>query len=307
MATVTTGRPGTGSRGFGRGRRAGWVMLAPVILAVLVIAVYPLLYTLAASFSDSTLGRPFQEWIGAAGFVEVFTDPAQFDTLWRSLVFAIPSAVLALVIGFFIALSLDVAVKSGKVIRVLLLLPLMTPPVMAGVIWKLMYAPTGGLFNNLLAGTSLVSEPVLLLGTSPSAMISLVVVDVWQWTPFCVLLIYAALQTLPTEVYEAAQIDGAGVFRTFRSVTFPLIVTSLVTVFLLKVVLSFKVFDLVFIMTSGGPGLDTTVASFSIYKTALQEFNLGTAAVQTIAFLVLVTIVITPISIYRSRLQKAEG
>jgi multiple sugar transport system permease protein len=282
-------------------------MLAPVVIAVLVIAAYPLVYTLAASFSESTLGRPFQEWIGFDGFVEVFTDPAQFATLWRSLVFAIPSATLALVVGFFVALSLDVAVKSGKVVRVLLLLPLMTPPVMAGVIWKLMYAPTGGLFNNLLNGTTLVTEPVLFLGTSPSAMISLIVVDVWQWAPFCVLLIYAALQTLPTEVYEAAQIDGAGVFRTFGSITFPLIQVSLITVFLLKVVLSFKVFDLVFIMTAGGPGLDTTVASFSIYKTALQEFNLGTAAVQTIAFLVLVTIVITPISIYRSRLQKSEG
>jgi multiple sugar transport system permease protein len=282
-------------------------MLAPVILGVLVIAVYPLIYTVTASVSESSLGRPFETWIGLEGFAEVFSDAGQLDTLWRSLAFAIPSSIVALALGFVIALSLDAAVKGGKVIRVLLLLPLMTPPVMAGVIWKLMYAPTGGLFNNLLAGTAAVTEPVLFLGTSPSAMISVIVVDVWQWTPFCVLLIYAALQTLPTEVYEAAQIDGAGVVRTFRSVTLPLILTSLVTVFLLKVVLSFKVFDLVFVMTGGGPGLDTTVASFSIYRTALQEFNLGTAAVQTVAFLVLVTLVITPISLYRSRQQKAEA
>lgn len=290
-------------------RRApvGWLMLAPAIIAVLIIAIYPLAYTIATSFTESSLGKPFQELIGFEGFAEVLTDAEQYATLWRSLTFAIPSAVLALVLGFVIALSLDVAVKSGKVIRVLLLLPLMTPPVMAAVIWKLMYAPTGGLFNNVLSATDVVTEPVLFLGTSPAAMISLVVVDVWQWTPFCVLLIYAALQTLPTEVYEAAQMDGAGVFRTFRSVTLPLIVPALVTVFLLKVVVSLKVFDLVFVMTSGGPGLDTTVASFTIYKTALQEFNLGTAAVQTVAFLVLVAIVITPISLYRSRLQKAEG
>jgi multiple sugar transport system permease protein len=282
-------------------------MLTPVILAVLIVAAYPLGYTIAAAFSESSLGKPFQDWIGFDGFADVFSDPGEYATLWRSIVFAIPSAVISLLFGLVVALSLDVAVKSGKVIRVLLLLPLMTPPVMAAVIWKLMYAPTGGLFNNLLSGAGMITDPVLFLGQSPGAMISLVAVDVWQWTPFCVLLIYAALQTLPAEVYEAAQMDGAGVFRTFRSVTLPLVIPSLVTVFLLKVVVSFKVFDLVFIMTSGGPGLDTTVASFGIYKTALQEFNLGTAAVQTIAFLVLVTIVITPISLYRSRLQKAEG
>lgn len=302
MATVA---PETAALRKARGRRIGWAFLAPAFLAIAIVAIYPLIYTVVVSFSESSLGRPFAEWVGLDNFVKVLSDGVTVPSLGRSLVFAIPSALLALVIGFVIALSLDVAVRSGKVVRVIFLLPLMTPPVMAGVIWKLMFAPTGGLFNNVLQLVSPGADPILFLGSSPAAMISIVVVDVWQWVPFCVLLLFAALQTLPGEVFEAAQVDGAGVWRTFRHVTFPLVLPTLVTVLMLKLIVSFKVFDLVFIMTGGGPGLDTTVSSFNIYRTALQQFDVGAAAAQTIVFLVLVTIVIVPLSSYRTRLQKA--
>lgn len=297
---VTSGR---------RARRASWTgraLLAPAILAIVIIAIYPLGYIIAASFSESSLGRPFSEWVGFDNFAAMLGDGVTLPSLGRSLIFAIPSALIALVAGLAVALSLDAAVKGGRIIRVLLLLPLMTPPVMAGVIWKLMLAPTGGLLNNIGQSFAPGSEPFLFLGSSPAAMISVIVVDAWQWTPFCVLLVFAALQTLPTEVYEASQVDGAGVWQTFWRITFPLVLPSLVTVLLLKLVVSFKVFDLVFIMTSGGPGFDTTVSSFEIYRTGLQTFDVGAAAAQTIAFLVLVTIVILPLNAVRQRLHK-EG
>lgn len=287
-------------------RWTGRALLIPAIVAVAAIAVYPLGYIVAAAFSKSSLGRPFSEWVGADNFAALLGDGVTFPSLGRSLVFAFPSALIALAAGLIVALALDAAVRSGRVIRVLLLLPLMTPPVMAGVIWKLMLAPTGGLFNNIGQAVGAGSEPFLFLGTSPAAMISIILVDAWQWAPFCMLLVYAALQTLPTEVYEAAQIDGAGTWQIFWRITFPLVLPSLVTVFLLKIVVSFKVFDLVFVMTNGGPGFDTTVSSFSIYRTALQTFNVGAAAAQTIVFLVLVTIVILPLNAVRQRLHR-EG
>lgn len=290
-------------------RRAPWTgraLLAPAIIAIAIIAIYPLAYIVAASFSESSLGRPFSEWVGFDNFAALLTDGVTIPSLGRSLIFAIPSALIALVLGLVVALALDVAVKGGRGIRVLLLLPLMTPPVMAGVIWKLMLAPSGGLLNNIGQAIAPGSEPFLFLGSSPAAMISLIVVDAWQWTPFCVLLVFAALQTLPTEVYEASQVDGAGVWQTFWRITFPLVLPALVTVLLLKLVVSFKVFDLVFIMTSGGPGFDTTVSSYQIYRTGLQTFDIGAAAAQTIAFLVLVTIVILPLNAARQRLHK-EG
>ena len=292
-----------------RARRASWTgraLLAPAVMAIAIIAIYPLGYIIAASFSESSLGRPFTEWVGFDNFAALLGDGVTLPSLGRSLLFAIPSALIALVAGLVVALSLDAAVKGGRVIRVLLLLPLMTPPVMAGVIWKLMLAPTGGLLNNIGQSFAPGSEPFLFLGSSPAAMISVILVDAWQWTPFCVLLVFAALQTLPTEVYEASQVDGAGVWQTFWRIPFPLVLPSLITVLLLKLVVSFKVFDLVFIMTSGGPGFDTTVSSFQIYRTGLQTFDVGAAAAQTIAFLVLVTIVILPLNAVRQRLHR-EG
>jgi len=290
-------------------RRARWtgrVLLAPAFIAIAIIAIYPLGYIVAASFSKSSLGRPFSEWVGGENFAALLGDGVTIPSLGRSLIFAVPSALIALVAGLVVALSLDAAVKGGRVIRVLLLLPLMTPPVMAGVIWKLMLAPTGGLLNNAGQAISPGAEPFLFLGSTPAAMISVILVDAWQWTPFCVLLVFAALQTLPSEVYEASQVDGAGVWQTFWRITFPLVLPSLLTVLLLKLVVSFKVFDLVFIMTSGGPGFDTTVSSYQIYRTGLQTFDVGAAAAQTIAFLVLVTIVILPLNALRQRLHR-EG
>ncbi|MEJ1091326.1 sugar ABC transporter permease [Microbacterium istanbulense] len=294
----------TGDRATRRAPWAGRALLAPAIIAVAIIAIYPLGYIIAASFSESSLGRPFSDWVGFDNFTALLGDGVTLPSLGRSLIFAIPSALIALIAGLVVALSLDAAVKGGRIIRVLLLLPLMTPPVMAGVIWKLMLAPTGGLLNNIGQTLAPGSEPFLFLGSTPAAMISLIVVDAWQWTPFCVLLVFAALQTLPTEVYEASQVDGAGVWQTFWRITFPLVLPSLVTVLLLKLVVSFKVFDLVFIMTSGGPGFDTTVSSYEIYRTGLQTFDVGAAAAQTIAFLVLVTIIIVPLNAARQRLHK---
>lgn len=291
-------------------RRAAWMgraMLVPAVLAVLVIAVYPLVFSIAASVSDSSLGQQFTEWVGGANYAALLSDGVTLPSLVRSVVFALASALLALVCGSVVALCLDVSVRSGKVLRVFLLLPLMTPPVMAAVVWRLMLAPTGGLFNNVMQTISPGAEPFLFLGSSPVAMISVIVVDAWQWAPFCALLVFAALQTLPPEVYEAAQVDGAGTLQVFRRITFPLILPSLLTTLLLKVVLSFKVFDLVFVMTGGGPGFDTTVSSYDIYRTGFQSFDIGMAAAQTIVFLVLVTIVIVPLNAVRQRAQNGAS
>ncbi|MGM1030321.1 MAG: carbohydrate ABC transporter permease [Actinomycetota bacterium] len=288
-------------------RVPGWLMLAPALLAVAVVALYPLAYTFAVSVTQSSLGQPFQEFVGGANFATILSEGASLDTALRSLAFALPSAALAVVLGAIVALAMNGMQRTGRLARALILLPLMTPPVMAAVIWRLMMAPTGGLLNNILRSTDVVTEPVLFLGTTPAAMMSLIVVDVWQWMPFCVLLVYAGLQALPSDVYEAAQVDGASPARTLWSITLPLLMPTLITVLLLKVIVSFKVFDLVFIMTSGGPGLDTTVASYDIYKSALQQFNLGAAGAQTIVFLVLVTVVVLPLAALRDRALKGAS
>lgn len=284
-------------------RWTGRLLLAPAFLAIAVIGIYPLVYTVTVALSRSSLGQPYQEMVGLENLGSALSTGDTIPSIVRSLTFAVPSAVLAVLAGLVVALALHNSRGRGRVVRALLLLPLMTPPVMAGVVGKLSLAPTGGLVNNMLRATGLVDAPVSFLGTSPSAMVSLIVLDAWQWTPLCMLLIFAALQGLPLEVYEAAQIDGASAPRTLLSVTLPLLMPSLVTVLLLKLILSFKVFDLVFIMTSGGPGLDTSVASYTIYRSMLEEFDLGQAGAQTIIFLVVVIVIVMPLNALRQRLH----
>jgi multiple sugar transport system permease protein len=269
-------------------------MVMPLLLGLLVFAVYPLVYLLLLSVSESTLGQPFRGWVGFGNYAQAFGDGVYTSSLWRSVLFAVPASLVELVAGVAIALLLDASARRGDVMRALILLPLMTPPVMAAVVWRLLLAPAGGLINGFLEGLGFVDAPIPFLAESPWAFLSIVVADAWQWTPFVVLLAYAALQTVPQDVYEAAQVDGASRLSIFRSITLPMILPALLAVELLRLIIAFKVFDLIFVLTSGGPGFDTTTGTFLIWRTALQEFDVGYGAAQTILFALLVGLVILP-------------
>ncbi|MGF1624822.1 MAG: carbohydrate ABC transporter permease, partial [Alphaproteobacteria bacterium] len=188
----------------------------------------------------------------------------------------------------------DRAVKGRSLLRTLILLPLMTPPVTVAVMWQLLLMPAGGWLNGFLMDLTLISQPVSFLGSSTFALPFLCVADIWQWSPFVALMTYAALQTLPTDVYEAARLDGASGLRIFRSVTLPMLAPALLAIAVLKLVIGFKVFDLVFVLTAGGPGQDTRLTTFHIYQEAIQQFDMGSAAAQTLVFAVMVGLITLP-------------
>lgn len=292
------------SGGVRRDRLAPWLLVGPLVLALLVFAVYPAVYLLALSFSESILGQPFRAWVGLENFVEAAGDSVFLSSLGRSVLFAVPVSLLQMAFGVAVAVLLDASVRRGDLIRALILLPLMTPPVMAAVVWRLLLAPVGGFVNAALLNLGIVNEPVSFLGTSPWAFLSIMVADTWQWTPFVVLLAYAALQTVPGEVHEAAQVDGASRWQAFRSITLPMILPALVAIGVLRLVIAFKLFDLVYVLTAGGPGFDTTTATFGIWRTALEEFDTGYGAAQTVAFGLLVSLVILPFTKLRDRVEK---
>jgi multiple sugar transport system permease protein len=146
---------------------------------------------------------------------------------------------------------------------------------------------------------------VSFLGSTRWALPAIGLADAWQWTPFVALLALATLQVLPDDALEAASLDGASAWTRFWSITFPMILPSVTAIFLIKLIISFKVFDLVFSLTSGGPGFDTNLASFQIYRVGLQQFNVGYAAAQTILFALLVGFVTLPIVVFRDRTIKA--
>jgi multiple sugar transport system permease protein len=285
--------------GWSRRGLTPWLLVTPMVVGLLGFAIYPLIYLLFLSASKSLLGQTFQEWVGFDNFRKAWNDSIFTDSLVRSLIFALPVALIELVAGVAIALLIQRSLRRRQFVLTLILLPMMTPPIMVATAWKLIFNPTGGLLNGILLDLGLIDAPISYLGQSPYAFMAVGVADAWQWTPFIVLLTFAALQSLPEEVEQAALVDGASGWRAFWSITFPMILPGLTAVFLLRSITAFKLFDLVFAITFGGPGFDTNVGTFHIFRTAFRQFDVGYGAAQTIIFGLMVGLVTLPIVLLR--------
>lgn len=273
-----------------------WLLVAPLVIGLAIFAVYPFIDIAALSFSKSSLGRPFQKWPLLTNYLALARDDTFRATLVRTALFAIPVPLIETALGFSIALLLHTHLRRAGWIRGLILLPLMTPPMMVATAWKLILAPSGGLLDGVLLRTGVIDQPISFLGTMPWAFLSVAVADIWQWTPFVAILSYAALQGLPEEVVEAARVDGASSVKILLYIMLPMLAPTLLAIFLLRVVIAFKLFDLVYGLTFGGPGFDTTVAAFQVWRTALTQFDIGLGAAQTIIFAILVSLVTLPIT-----------
>ena len=274
------------------------LLVAPMALGLLFFAVYPLIYLLILSSSESLLGKPFQASISLENYRAAFADQTFLASLLRSIAFALPVTVAELILGLAIAVLLQYTIRGGHIVRTLILLPLMTPPVMVAVAWKLILSPVGGLFNAALLGFGLSDKPVSVLGSATWAFPSIALADAWQWTPFIILLVFAALKRSQSSSGQAAMIDGPGK-TVFRDITLPLLIPAVVAIGLIRFITALKLFDLVYALTQGGPGFDTTVGSFHIYRVALEQFNVGYAAALTVLFGLFVSLVTLPIVILR--------
>lgn len=293
-------------RRAGTGRRTLRALFVPPLVVVAVLLAYPTVFLLAAAVTRSSLGRPLQVFTGSANAVAALTSQAFTGSLVRSVVFALAAAALTTVAGVAVALLLRSRGPAFGVVGTLLLLPLVTPPVMVAVAWRLLLAPSGGALTTTLGALSGTAPNPL--GTSTTALVTLVLVHAWQWTPLVVLLVFAALLGVPQELTEAAALDGAGPWRTFTAVTWPAVAPTVASVALLEVVLGFKVFDLVAVLTGGGPGLSTVVASFEIFRTGLRgSYDVGQAAVMTLVFGLLVALATAALTLWRARAQRVEG
>ncbi|WOF22798.1 sugar ABC transporter permease [Microbacterium betulae] len=288
----------------GRQAWAHRLFVAPSVLTLLVLGVYPLLFIVAAAFTDSSLGNPFREWVGTATFETVLADGDAIAALWRTVAYAVAVSAASLVLGVVTAVALAGAVRSGAIVRTLLLLPLITPPVIVGTLWKLVYNPGGGLLAVVLGLFGVPAASVAPLSSTTWALPAIAVADVWEWTPLVAILVFAALVSQDPEPIEAARLDGAHGVRLFRHITLPSIAGVVASAFFIRLVLAFKVFDLIFTMTSGGPGQATTTASYLIYQAALREFDVGKASVITLLLAVVVTVATVPVAIAARRLQR---
>ncbi len=289
---------------FSTRRMGPRLLVVPLVLGLLVFAIYPLVYLLVLSASKSALGNTFQAWVGFGNYRAALTDTVFTHALVRSVAFAMSVSAVEMLMGVAVALLLHHARRGGHLIRTLILLPLMTPPIMVATAWKLIFHPTGGLLNGILQTVDLTNRPISFLGSSQWAFPAISVADFWQWTPFVILLAYASLQAVPADIHEAALVDGATGWRAFWTVTLPQLAPALAAIFLLRVILAFKVFDLVYSLTFGGPGFDTNIGTFQIFRVAFRQFDVGYAAAQTIIFGILVGIITLPIVLVRNAIVR---
>jgi multiple sugar transport system permease protein len=285
---------------------AAIIMLAPLVAGLMAFTIYPTLYLLFLSATKSTLGQPFKSWIGGANYVWIGGgDGGVFLTaLLRSAVFAFSAASIELVAGTALALLLLAPRGGGSLIRGSILLPLMTPPILVGTAWKLLLAPGGGFVNGKLQAWGFVDAPVSFLGGQPWADLSIIAADVWQWTPFITVMAYASLRQVPVDMLEAARLDGATEARIFWTIVLPLTAPALAAIFILRLIMAFKTFDLVYILTYGGPGNSTALPSFAIWRLSMRSFDVGLAAAETVLFAVFVSLALLPVIALHKRFEE---
>ena len=258
-------------------------------MAVLLsLSIYPLIYSITISLQQET---PEGSIWTFGNFARLASD----DFFWTAMVHTFVYTVAALTCEFFLglglALLLNAQIRGRGVFRASLLVPMMLPTVVVGVVWRLMLNPDFGAINGTLKQFGFNTESLTWTASPRLAMLSVIAVDVWQWTPFVFLVLLAGLQAIPQEPYEAALIDGSSRWQTFRHVTLPLLKPAILIVLLLRTMDLLRVFDQIFILTEGGPGFATETISLYIYRTAFRFFDFGYAAAMSFVLLALTNVI----------------
>lgn len=274
-------------------------MATPTIIAMLFFAAIPLVYVVGLSMTDSTLAKPFQDFVWFEQYKDALSDEILGRSILNTLIFAFGVTSLEVLFGFILALAIRGLGRFSGVFLTLALLPLFTPPIAVAMVWRLIYDPNQGLLSHYLLQWGITDKALALLASSKTALPAIMVADIWQWMPFTFLLSYAALKALPTDPYEAAAVDGASTLQVFRRLTLPLVAPSLIVIFLFKFLIALKVFDLVFILTYGGPGSSTQVVSFYIYRIGFTLFKSGYGAALSFIVLILISLIATVMTVGR--------
>lgn len=267
--------------------------LAPALIVMAVVLVYPLINTFRLSFFSYTIAGGMR-FIGFENYLNILTDNTFYTALQNTLLYTVVVLIIEISLGFILANILNKNFPGRGIIRGLLMIPMLASPIVSGIIWRFMYNPDFGIINYFL--TQLGLSPQVWTGDPKTALLSCMIVDIWEYTPFVMLLLLAGLQSIPKEQYEAAEIDGAGFFGKLKYITIPFLRPMLLIVLLLRTMDSIKIFDQVYALTGGGPGISSLTLGVYAYTKGFRNFYLGYAA--SISWvLALITMVISIIYI----------
>ena len=280
-----------------------YLMLSGAVVILFALTIFPLLYSLALSFHKWSLMKPGPwRFVGLLNYWDILKNPVFWRVIQNTFVFTFSAVTLQFAIGLGLAHLFSRQLRGEGVLRSMLVLPMMIPPILIGLIWLFMYKKDFGIINNMLKLLSI--EPITWLSKPSTAMWAIIIADVWQWTPFMFLLLLAGLRSLPEELYESARIDGASSWQIFQYVTLPLLKPIIAIAILIRFMDAFREFDKIFQLTGGGPGVATETISLFIYRNGFRYFNMGYAS--ALSYLALI-IIIGFSMIYIKALRRSAG
>ena len=287
-------------------RLTPYLFLAPAAAVLAVGLIYPIGFMMYASLLEWSPSQRIgeAEFVGLRNFAGLWGDPNFRESVSVTLVFAASVVTLEMALGVGLALLLDRRIRGMSLLRTVFILPMMIAPIVVGLIWRYMYHPTIGVFNEALGGLGL--GPVPWLSSPDWALISVIVADVWQWTPFVFILSLAALQSLPRSALEASRIDGATPWQQVVHIKLPLMLPVLIVTALLRLIDAFKVLEVILVMTNGGPGLSTEIVALRIQRTVAEFRQLGTGAAMSLYLLGIVLVLALAMYLY-GRWQEARA
>jgi multiple sugar transport system permease protein len=270
-----------------RDRYFGYLMAAPALFALLLVILFPILFALYTSVFDYTLMHPaHDDFVGLDHYASALNDREFRLSLWVTLRFVAAVVILEFLIGFSVALMLNAVERGKNVYYLILLIPLLMNPVVVGLIWRMFLHPVLGIVNYLLSTIGI--GAVNWLGDPSNAFWTIVLVDIWHQVSFMIVLLLAGLSALPREPYEAARMEGASTLQIFIHVTLPLMRPVIMVTLLIRLIFAVRTYDLIYIMTRGGPGQATDLVSYFIYRQAFVSLNIAQAAAMAVILLLIV-------------------
>ena len=274
-------------------RTSRWIALlyvGPALAVMAAACLYPVLSAFQLAGYDWSMGTPWSSarWVGWSNFVSAFGNPRVWSSLWTTLLFAGVCVSIEMVLGIALALALEHPVRGMSFFRTLFILPMMIAPIAVGLAWRYMFDAQFGLINAVLGLAGI--QPQIWLADPSLAFIAIVIADVWQWTPFVFIMMIAALANVDGSVIEASRIDGANWWQMTFRVKLPMIMHVIAITLMMRLVDAFRVLEVIYVLTFGGPGDSTEILALHIYKTAFVGQQLGVAAAISVLLLVVVAL-----------------
>lgn len=285
--------------------RQGMILYLPAILIIFGVVIYPMMYALVMSFTSYSVRKPVMEYVGAANYAKILSDRSFWEAVGRSLVFTVGSLVPQIILGLAMAVLLNhPRLRCKTLFRGLMITPWLVPTVAVAMIFRWMFHDVYGIVNYSLMSIHAISAPVAWIANQHTAMFILILANIWRGTPMLVTMFLAGLQGISSDLYEAAEIDGANAWARFAKITFPLLMPVVMVSGVLRFIWAFNFYDLPWVMTGGGPAESTQTTPIYAYRRAFSSYRMGEGSAITIILFVILIIFAAIYFVLKNRQEK---